>query len=134
MRVVGWIFVILGTVWLIGRGLPFGLALGETVDWVFLPSVLAVATLPSILLLLLGVYLVRRGSRRNAEGARGRLEQIEAAMDRLVRDHPVVSTRDELYLYISSYLPNHTEREDRYCKQYLDERINRGYLRWDDER
>ena len=63
-----------------------------------------------------------------------RLSQLEQAMDKLVKEHPVFNKIEDSYSFINMYMSCRNADESEYCRQYLKKRYLSGYRRYDKER
>jgi hypothetical protein len=64
-----------------------------------------------------------------------RHQELDKAMEQLLKKHMVADSLDELYTYISLYVGCNTSKEDYdYCKHVLKEKALKGMSRYDDER
>lgn len=64
-----------------------------------------------------------------------RQQDLDKAMERLIKNHMVADSLDELYTYISLYAGGNISKEDYdYCKHVLKEKALKGMRRYDDER
>jgi hypothetical protein len=63
-----------------------------------------------------------------------RVEELEAAMDKLLVDHPTAQGFNDWFLYISVYTPCKQLWEDQYCRDYIRQKVRKGYKRYDEER
>lgn len=64
-----------------------------------------------------------------------RHQQLDKAMEQLLKKHMVADSLDELYTYISLYAGGNISKEDYdYCKHVLKEKTLKGMRRYDDER
>lgn len=62
------------------------------------------------------------------------MKELEKSMDGLLKEHPVSSSINELYLLISLYADCRNITESNYCKNYLKRKTNAAYFRYDTER
>ena len=70
----------------------------------------------------------------NLELFHTRLHKLEVAMDLLVSDHMVMESIEDYYPYINKYIDCKDDNEYNYCKDYINSKVRKGYLRYDDER
>ena len=63
-----------------------------------------------------------------------RLGELEKAMDKLVKEHPVLNKIEDSYLMINSYISCKNADEYEYCRKYLRKRYLKSYRRYDKER
>jgi len=64
-----------------------------------------------------------------------RIPELQAAMDRLMKEHMVISKIEDLYELISMYIFCWDKQEDDYCKDYINKQyLSKAYGRYDDER
>jgi hypothetical protein len=62
-------------------------------------------------------------------------EELDKAMERLLKNHMVADSLDELYTYIPLYVGGSASKEDyEYCKRMLKGKVLKGMRRYDDER
>ena len=76
----------------------------------------------------------RRRQKQQATVATKRVAELEAAMERLIRDHPAVQTVNDWFLFITLYVEGANSTENQFCKNYLRRRAYDGYKIYDDER
>lgn len=62
-------------------------------------------------------------------------EELDKAMEQLLKNHMVADSLDELYTYIALYVGGSASKEDyEYCKRVLKGKVLKGMRRYDDER
>ncbi len=63
-----------------------------------------------------------------------RLGELEKAMDKLVKEHPVLNKIEDSYPMINNYISCKNTDEYEYCYRYLRKRYLASYRRYDKER
>ena len=76
----------------------------------------------------------RRELRQNLRRFHKRFQELEVAMDKLISDHMVVKSIEDYYTLIDNYISCRDAKEYNYCKNYINSKVRKGYLRYDDER
>ena len=72
---------------------------------------------------------------KTQKALRSRLDSLDDAMERLLREHMTPQSINELFDYIPMYVPHTLSKSEfEYCKEVLQKKAYKGFLRYDDER